>query len=102
MDKDLKDILPPVELSDKQGIEIIKRAIATDTGWRALAEAIIDSSNPKAKESCIEILKQIAGDRTVPVTIDASADPHNRVKFSDLLIEQLEYYIALADTIKEI
>ena len=88
---------PPI--SEEKKIELIKRAILSQEGWRAIALSV--GNSPDAKTRCIEALKKIAGDREVPVAIDASSNPCNNVKFADLLIQQLEYNLALVEATKE-
>lgn len=44
-------------LSEEHKIELLKKAIKTDQGWKSLAESL--KSYPHAKQECIELLKKI-------------------------------------------
>lgn len=91
------EIFPPITAETK--LELIKRAISSEAGWRALAQAIVGSTNPNAKQETIAFLKHIANEKEVELpTIEGGPV---KVKFADLLVQQLEYNIALAEATKE-
>lgn len=97
-EKTYSEVLAVPPLTEEVKIRLIKSAIRTEAGWQALAESIISSTNQDAKSSAIQLLKEIAGDKTIPVVIDNSANPCNIARFADVLVQQLEYHLALAST----
>lgn len=92
----------PMEITDEKRIELIKRAISSEAGWQALAQAVRYHSSgnyESVKENCIRLLREIAGDREIDMpTVDG---PCVKVKFADVLVHQLEYNIALAESTRE-
>jgi hypothetical protein len=98
----MDEVLPPI--SEDAKLRLIKRAISSDEGWQTLAKSVIsaiENGTPDAKEKCVELLRKIAGDRKVSVAIDNSEEPYNQVNFADLLVQQLEYNLALVSVTKE-
>lgn len=92
----------PTEITDEKRIELIKRAISSEAGWQALAQSVRYHSTENYEEiktRCIEFLHKIAGDREVDVpTVNGQTV---KVKFADMLVQQLEYNIALVEATKK-
>ena len=71
-------------ISEEKKIELLKRAISSEDGWRALAESVKNSSQPNAKDLCADKLRQLAGDK----------------EMADMLVQKLEENIALVELTK--
>jgi hypothetical protein len=101
MSEENKDF-EPTEITDEKRIELIKRAISSDAGWQALAKSVRYHSTANyedVKAVCVSLLRQIAGDREVDVPTANGATV--KVKFADMLVQQLEYNIALVEATKK-
>jgi len=76
-------------IPEEKKIELIKRAINSLDGWKALAQSIKD--RPDSKNQCIELLRKIGGDSEIDL------DENTKVSFTELLIEQLEIHLTKLD-----
>ena len=84
-------------LTEELKINLIKRSISTPEGWRNLAMSVAESVNPNAKQECIDFLKKIGGNKTVPTPTHLGWVD---LDFSDLLVSQLEQNILLYNATK--
>lgn len=87
-----------IPATEEMRTRLIKHAISTEEGWKALALAILGSKSPNAHEQCVEKLRQIAGDASVLSISDHGAAVE--VKVGDLLHRKLNETIALVKLIE--
>lgn len=90
--------LPTAPMTEEVKIQLVKQAISTTEGWKALAQSLISAADPVASKAyCIELLRKIAGNKEIDLPTNEGIVKGN---FADLLIQQLEYNIALVETLK--
>jgi hypothetical protein len=80
-------------LSEESRLEILKRAISTEEGWKALAYSIHSAPDSKrAKESAIALLRTMAGNKQVMMKSQGTDVP---VSMAELLINELEKHLGI-------
>jgi hypothetical protein len=73
-------------ITEENQINLIKTAIKTEAGWKALAASVKNSSNPDAKLNCIKLLNIIGNNKTITIN-DISTN------LSDSLVNTFEEYM---------
>lgn len=77
------------KMSDDLKLQLIKKAISTQAGWKKLAQSV--RNNPLAKDECIRLLQIIGHNRLVALPVDDGSN--FEANLSELLVSQLEKHI---------
>lgn len=70
-------------------LDLLRQSVRTIEGWKNLAYSIKTSSNPKAKENCIKMLKEAFENKPIEFGLMEKQE----VSFHDLLEDQLNKFI---------
>lgn len=73
-------------LSEEQKIELIRKCISTEQGWKNLVLSL--NGNANSKKECIRLLRKIGDETLFTDSLDI-----NRGTISDMLEARLEHYI---------
>lgn len=67
---------------------LLRKALSTEQGWINLAKSVKNSSNPNAKQECIDLIKQTYDNNLVNLPTNSGEEAE--VFMHDLLISKLE------------
>ena len=94
-------------MTTEEKIELIRKAIRTEEGWKALANAVNNAPDrKKAEEKTVKFLQKIGGDRTITLKIPSKAascssrfglneEDEVDVGIGDLLVNELKKHMAI-------